>query len=234
VFVALAAVAWADGSMSRDEADAIVRAALVEGLSFEDVEHVDHAVTHPVALSTLDRRKITDADRLYVYAVATWIARLDGRQHPRTREVLEGLGATLNIPASVREEAERIAAAIAERPQGSRPALYDLSGLRDAIEEELGHVALSRVVDDVAPATLGAGALGRRTSQPEPTVPPLSRSAEAELRALAHAVLAVALARGVALSDAARRAIEACRERATLEGWLRRAAVAQTEGEILP
>jgi hypothetical protein len=34
VFLALAAIAWADGSLDPDEADGIVRAAVDEGLAF--------------------------------------------------------------------------------------------------------------------------------------------------------------------------------------------------------
>lgn len=40
-FVALAAVAWADGTLDPNEADAIIRAAADEGLALEELEAVE-------------------------------------------------------------------------------------------------------------------------------------------------------------------------------------------------
>ncbi len=40
VFVALAAIAWADGALDPDEADAIVRAAVDLGVDLEDIASI--------------------------------------------------------------------------------------------------------------------------------------------------------------------------------------------------
>src|ERR1700735_2675582 len=55
VFVALAAVPWADGTLDPDEADAIVRAAVDEGLSLEEIAEIESATQAPVDLGALDR-----------------------------------------------------------------------------------------------------------------------------------------------------------------------------------
>ena len=79
VFVALAAIAWADGSLDPDEADGIVRAAADEGLSLDDMAAIDEATKHPVDLGVIDRSGMSKEDRLFVFAVACWIARMDGK-----------------------------------------------------------------------------------------------------------------------------------------------------------
>src|ERR1700683_4585610 len=86
-FLALAAVAWADGVLDPDEADAIIRAAAEEGLSLEELEMVEseakayakrpHDPKAPPDLSFLDRAKMSKQDRVFVYAVACWIAQID-------------------------------------------------------------------------------------------------------------------------------------------------------------
>ena len=78
VFIALAAIAWADGALDPDEADAIVRAAVDLGVELEDIASIEEATRAKVDLGAVDRVALTKDDRVFVYAVACWIARLDG------------------------------------------------------------------------------------------------------------------------------------------------------------
>jgi uncharacterized membrane protein YebE (DUF533 family) len=137
VFIALAAVGWADGKLDEEEADAIVRTALDEGLSLDEIESLERATREPVSLEWIDSAALTKADRLFVYAVASWMTRLDGVVDERKRVALEKLGDLLKIPPRPREHADAIAREIAELPEGDRPALYDLPRLRDTLLEEL-------------------------------------------------------------------------------------------------
>ena len=41
VFLALAAIGWADGKLDEEEADAIVRTALEEGLELEEIGEIE-------------------------------------------------------------------------------------------------------------------------------------------------------------------------------------------------
>lgn len=137
VFVALAAVAWADGTLEPDEADAIVRAAVDEGLPLEEIAEIEDATRTKVDLGALDRTGLGKEDRLFVYAMACWIARLDGQVTPAEAKTLAGLGERLGIPERPRAHAEAAAREVAEMPEGDRPARYDLVALRRILGERL-------------------------------------------------------------------------------------------------
>ena len=131
MFVALAAIAWADGQLDPDEADAIVRAAVDEGLSLEEIaaiEDVDQDSRSTSGSSTA--AGMSKEDRLFVYAVACWIARHRRpgdrrRRATRWRSWASGSG----VPERPRVHAEAIAREVAEMPEGDRPARYDLAAL---------------------------------------------------------------------------------------------------------
>ena len=145
VFVALAAVAWADGKLEQDEADAIVRAATEAGLELDEIQEIEQATSKPVDLGVVDRSGLSKEDRLFVYAVACWIARLDGRVTDEENEALGKLGEALGIPERPRGHAEAIAREIAELPEGDRPARYDLAALRNTIGQRLQSAAAARL-----------------------------------------------------------------------------------------
>ena len=137
VFMALAAVGWSDGTLTGEEADAIVRTALEEGLDLDEIAAIEKATRTPLDLAFIDRSQLTKADRLFVYAVASWMVRLDGVVDDRELAALRKLGGLLRIPEAPREHADAIAREIAERPEGDRPARYDLHLLRDTLVERL-------------------------------------------------------------------------------------------------
>src|SRR5258708_23225580 len=78
VYLALAAVGWADGQLDADEADAIVRTAAEEGLPLEEIAEIEAATKSPIDIGVIDRSNLTKEDRLFAYAVASWITRRDG------------------------------------------------------------------------------------------------------------------------------------------------------------
>jgi uncharacterized membrane protein YebE (DUF533 family) len=137
VFMALAAIGWADGKLHPEEADAIVRTAAEEGLELEEIAAIEEATKAPIDLGRIDRSHMTKADRLFVYAVASWVTRVDGRVDVKELEVLGKLGDLLEIPLRPREHAEAIAREVAVLGEGGRPARYDLGRLRREIGERL-------------------------------------------------------------------------------------------------
>lgn len=137
VFIALAAVGWADGKLEPDEADAIVRAAADEGLDIEQIAEIEEATKKPVDLGVVDRSGLTKEDRLFVYGIAAWIARMDGHVSDEESQALAKLGERLGVPERPRSLVEQIAREVAEMPEGDRPARYDLSALRRIIGERL-------------------------------------------------------------------------------------------------
>ena len=133
VFIALAAVAWGDGTLDADEADAIVRAAVDEGVDMEDIAAIETATAKPVPLSTLDTSALSKEDRVFVYAIAAWIARLDGKVTDGESGALAALAEKLEVPERRRAHAEKRAAEVAALPEGDRPARYDLARLRTVL-----------------------------------------------------------------------------------------------------
>jgi uncharacterized membrane protein YebE (DUF533 family) len=137
VYIALAAIGWADGQLDQEEADAIVRTALEEGLQIEEIAEIEEATKNPVDIGVIDRKNMSKEDRLFVYAVASWMTRLDGKVTGGESEALNKLGDALKLPEKPRYHADQIAQEIADLPEGDRPARYDLLALRKVIHRRL-------------------------------------------------------------------------------------------------
>lgn len=141
VFIALAAIAWADGKLDPEEGDAILRAAADADLPLVEIARIEAATAARVDLDrTLDRSQMTKQDRLFVYAVAAWIARLDGDVTLEESDALGSLGTKLGVPDRLRARAEALALEVARLPDGDRPLRYDLTKLRRLIGERLAAV----------------------------------------------------------------------------------------------
>ncbi len=137
VFLALAAVGWADGDLDREEADGILRAATEVGLELEDLQTIEEATKVRRDLSTLDRKALSRLERTFVYATAVWLARLDGHVDPGERDALKKLGDLLELPDGVRTHASAAALEVAQAPGGDRPDRYDFDALRARLESRL-------------------------------------------------------------------------------------------------
>ncbi|MBX3184222.1 MAG: TerB family tellurite resistance protein [Polyangiaceae bacterium] len=137
VFIALAAVGWADGQLDAEEADAIVRTAIEEGLELDDIAEIEEATKEPLDIGVVDRKQLSKEDRLFVYAVASWMTRLDGVVHEGETQALAKLGDALKIPERPRFHADALAQEVAALPEGDRPSRYDLPALRALIGARL-------------------------------------------------------------------------------------------------
>jgi uncharacterized membrane protein YebE (DUF533 family) len=136
VYVALAAVGWADGNLDQEEADAIVRTALEEGLDITEIAEIEAATKQPIDLGVIDRKNLSKEDRLFVYGVACWLTRLDGVVTEAESAALVKLAEALKIPEKPRAIVDGIAQEVANRGD-DRPLRYDLLGLRTAIGDRL-------------------------------------------------------------------------------------------------
>ena len=136
VYIALAAVGWADGQLDREEADAIVRTALEEGLDIDEIAEIEEATKTPVDIGVIDRKNLSKEDRLFVYGVASWITRLDGVVTEGEQAALAKLGEVLKLPEKPRTLVDGIAQDVANLTD-DRPARYDLLALRRIIGERL-------------------------------------------------------------------------------------------------
>ena len=136
VYIALAAVGWADGQLDQEEADAIVRTALEEGLDIAEIAEIEEATKNPVDIGVIDRKNLSKEDRLFVYGVASWITRLDGVVTEGEQAALAKLGEVLKVPEKPRAIVDGIAQDVANLSD-DRPARYDLLALRRIISEHL-------------------------------------------------------------------------------------------------
>jgi uncharacterized membrane protein YebE (DUF533 family) len=144
VYVALAAVGWADGTLDPDEADAIVRAAAEEGLELEEINEIEAATKKPIDLGVIDRKGLSKEDRLYVYGVAVWITRMDGVVSDAERAALTKLAEALKVPERPRAVVDRIVESVAQESGDTRPARYDLVALRTIIAERVASAESKR------------------------------------------------------------------------------------------
>jgi uncharacterized membrane protein YebE (DUF533 family) len=136
VYLALAAVGWADGQLDQEEADAIVRTALEEGLDLAEIAEIEEATKSPLDLGVIDRKNLSKQDRLFVYGVASWITRLDGVVSEGEQAALRKLAEVLKVPEKPRAVVDGIAQDVANLSD-DRPARYDLLALRRIIGERL-------------------------------------------------------------------------------------------------
>ncbi len=135
VYVALAAVGWADGQLTREAADAILRTASEEGIDLDALAKIEEAVKEPVDVGVVDRMNMSKSDRLYVYAVASWIAAIDGPASEAAQDALNKLGEALSVPEAPRQHADQIMREVAA--EDSRPERFDLKVLRGTLDERL-------------------------------------------------------------------------------------------------
>ena len=142
VYLALAAVGWADGSLTQEAADAIMRTALEEGLDLDTVSEIEEATMRPQQIESINRLTMSKSDRLYVYAIASWITLLDGKVTSNERVVLDQLANVLGVPDAPRAHADAIMREVAA--QGDRPDRFDLIGLRRRLDEELERAHAAR------------------------------------------------------------------------------------------
>jgi uncharacterized membrane protein YebE (DUF533 family) len=144
VYLALAAVAWADGQLDPDEADAIVRTAAEEGLPLEEIAEIEAATKAPLDIGVIDRSNMSKEDRLFVYAVASWMTRLDGLITDSEVAALKKLGDALKIPEPPRVQADAIAQDVATMPEGDRPDRFDLRKVREILGDRLAKAEAAR------------------------------------------------------------------------------------------
>ncbi len=155
VYVALAAVGWADGQLTREAADAILRTASEEGIELERLSKIEEAVQEPVDVGVVDRMNMSKSDRLYVYAVASWIAALDGPATEKEQEALNKLGLALGVPEAPCRHADEIMREIAA--QDSRPERFDLRALRKTLDERLEAARAARLAQEEQTESGGEG-----------------------------------------------------------------------------
>ncbi len=136
-FLAIAAVAWADGRMRKDEARGLERAAAAFGLDEAELSEVKHATESAVSIDDVEFGEMNRWQRALTYAFASWLAKLDGVVNSEELATLRKLGAQLDLPQATLQSAASAAFDIACLPEGHRPDKYDLAALEERLTEKL-------------------------------------------------------------------------------------------------
>jgi uncharacterized tellurite resistance protein B-like protein len=137
-FLALAAVGWADGSLQRIEATGILRAAKEWGIAEHDLVEIETAVkTKSTTIDDLELGGMSQWDQVMTYALAAWLAQLDGVVSNDENSVLVALAEKLGLSENVRKRAFAAVYDIACLPEGGRPEKYDFSKLTARLAERL-------------------------------------------------------------------------------------------------
>jgi uncharacterized tellurite resistance protein B-like protein len=132
VLVALASVIGADGKVEPAEMKELLRAAEHEGLSEADLRAVEAASAKPLDPATLDHD-----ERLFVYAIAYWLSRVDGEMSESEDKVITKIGKELGLADGERMGAEGLVDEIAATAGNDRPERFDIAQLRKTIGPRL-------------------------------------------------------------------------------------------------
>jgi uncharacterized membrane protein YebE (DUF533 family) len=138
--LALAAVAWADGTMDPKEADALRYAARELQLQGEELAAVERGLSTPVNLEEVETVRMNRLTRLFTYATGCWVAEVDGAASQSETALLQLLGDRLGLSSVARQRAQNAVRGIAER---SAPGSFNLLELRSRLS-----VGLSQIGDE--------------------------------------------------------------------------------------
>lgn len=136
-FLALAAVGWADGNLDATEGQGLLSAAAKYGMAGSDLAAIEQAIRSPVTIADVDTMGMSRGERAITFALATWMAHLDGVVTASESATLILLGDRLGIPLGIRQRAGDAAMQVAEQSAG-RPDKYDFEALEQRLRAKLG------------------------------------------------------------------------------------------------
>jgi uncharacterized tellurite resistance protein B-like protein len=138
VFLALTAVGMADGAASEGELEALAHAARECGIDGTDLDEVkDAARAGKGDFTGVRKLQLTPEERLFTYAIATWLVRIDGVVMPEEKMALARLGDALVLADGDRTRASAASYKVAQLDPAQRPQRFDLAALGDAIRTAL-------------------------------------------------------------------------------------------------
>jgi tellurite resistance protein len=136
-FLAITAVAWADGLVRKDEANGLLQAARDCGLTDSELAEVSAATESRVPLDDIDLGDLSGPERALTYAFAMWLAKVDGVVNTEELAALRKLGGRLDLPDPKLQAAASAAFDIACLPGGNRPEKFEFAKLEARLKEKL-------------------------------------------------------------------------------------------------
>jgi hypothetical protein len=140
VFLALAAIGWVDGQLQRIERTGLMRAATEAGLSDDELQEIAAASHTPSKIDGVDLSGLSQWEQVLTYALAAWIAQVDGVVSTEEHETVVTVGDKLGLPEALRKRAAVAVYDIVCLPKGGRPETYDFQKLAERLKERLPQV----------------------------------------------------------------------------------------------
>jgi hypothetical protein len=139
MFQTLLAIGWIDGSLHPDEAEAILAAAVDARVAPADLERLRAMSARKVEFGDLTMDGMTREQRLYVYGVASFVARADATVTKDEQAGLHAVATLLGVSGKGRRKMDEVVDEL--RAEGSTERL-DLVGLRRKIDAAVQAAAL--------------------------------------------------------------------------------------------
>ena len=98
---------------------------------------VEAAAKSGVDLTTLDLSDLSNAERGLTYAMAMWLAKVDGVVNTEELKALRILGKRLDLPEPKLKAAASAALDVACLPGGNRPEKFEFRALETRLAEKL-------------------------------------------------------------------------------------------------
>ena len=136
-FLAVVAVARADGLLRADESRGLLGAAKEVGLSDGELTEVQAALHQGLELDALDLGSLTGFEKALTYGFAIWLAKVDGVVNAQELATLRRLGTLLDLPEPKLKSAASAAFDITCLPGGNRPEKFEFSKLEARLREKL-------------------------------------------------------------------------------------------------
>ena len=141
VFRMLLAVGWIDGHLDDEESEAVLRAARAEGFEEATLAELAALSRGTVEFGEIDATDLGRAERLYIYGVASWVARCDEILSTEEWVALHAIATVVGVTARGREAVDEIVEALVA--ESDRPVRLDLEGLKARLGAKLSEVATS-------------------------------------------------------------------------------------------
>lgn len=139
LFQTLLAIGWIDGELAPEERDSILAAAKQAGLEPQQIDALAAMAATPVAFTDMDFSDMDLEQRLFVYAVASWVAQVDEKVTGDERAALHAIATLLGLTGRGRTMMDATVDKL--RSTADAPARLDLAGLRDRVSDTIREVA---------------------------------------------------------------------------------------------
>ena len=128
--LALVEIVWADGHVTKEEAEALVTIARSLALDDGDVALVERAIAERPSAAQLLPLSLDAAEAEHLFTLACLVASADGTVDPREHAAIAGLGDRLHLDADARKRAAVAARAVSGSLGGSSVLLKVAQELR--------------------------------------------------------------------------------------------------------